>query len=633
MEEGRRMFQIFAARMFQQRVLTAYREKIARERQQRLIEEIEEENRLDVQREAKKQREAQRRKDKKRQQKLAKEEEKTRKETEKAAEQAAAKAEQEKRLEEQRKKKEEQRKKKEAERKAQEEDRSRKAAERQRRLQEERDRQAEQERKQREAKEQEKKRREETKRKEREEREAKEKELQEQRTKEEEERKLQEEQEKEKKTREALSKTERETKEHQRRADDQVWRTPKSRPAAIATPSTSSTTLPNPLVPSFQQHSAFATPTVPSLPSTLHHPFRASTASQTIPTPAQSRQTSGQSMFSSPRSQHIAINSPRISPSASSTAQLSGYPTVPPVSSKELASVPSTPVSPLSNTYRNLGYGSPVTSRNPLTPNPPPGLSQRYQSVSQDTSASSSSDTTSTPTSQFRGHSLGETPLDDVNAIGYGQSSGGSTDAATVRRPGIGSARRLPSGKFDHPDVPFSPPPFDNRTYPSQASQASKSPKHSRAQGIQSPQYLPKPDEKGSFGRNPLDASFPNLTFPQPTLTPNRNRNLHDSPSRTSSTLSTSMPLFPPSTQKLDADISTLANKPGSADLLDSSTPITSSTPGSKAAPTAGSSTTMPDKLASSRGRDPFSSKISTHPNPLTGEFLLFTFLSYLSYL
>ncbi|KAG9771800.1 hypothetical protein KCU95_g15421, partial [Aureobasidium melanogenum] len=36
MEEGRRMFQIFAARMFEQRVLTAYREKVAAERQQKL---------------------------------------------------------------------------------------------------------------------------------------------------------------------------------------------------------------------------------------------------------------------------------------------------------------------------------------------------------------------------------------------------------------------------------------------------------------------------------------------------------------------------------------------------------------------------------------------------------------------
>ena len=64
MEEGRRMFQIFAVRMFEERVLTAYREIVARERQQKLIEELEEESRLDVQREAKKAREAQKKKDK-----------------------------------------------------------------------------------------------------------------------------------------------------------------------------------------------------------------------------------------------------------------------------------------------------------------------------------------------------------------------------------------------------------------------------------------------------------------------------------------------------------------------------------------------------------------------------------------
>ena len=43
MAEGRRMFQIFAAKMFEQRVLTAYREKVAQERQRRLLEELEEE--------------------------------------------------------------------------------------------------------------------------------------------------------------------------------------------------------------------------------------------------------------------------------------------------------------------------------------------------------------------------------------------------------------------------------------------------------------------------------------------------------------------------------------------------------------------------------------------------------------
>jgi len=59
MEEGRRMFQIFAARMFEQRVLQAYREKVAAERQQRLLEELAEEDVRKDQKEAKKAKEAQ----------------------------------------------------------------------------------------------------------------------------------------------------------------------------------------------------------------------------------------------------------------------------------------------------------------------------------------------------------------------------------------------------------------------------------------------------------------------------------------------------------------------------------------------------------------------------------------------
>ncbi|KAF3030533.1 Stress response protein nst1 [Penicillium rubens] len=180
MQEGRRMFQIFAARMFEQRVMTAYREKVAEQRQKQLIDELLQEETLNEQRNAKKAREAQKKKDKKRLQKQAKEEEKARRDAEKAAEEAAAKAAQEKKLEEQRLKREEQRKKREAERKAQEEERARKEAEKQRRLKEERERQAEAERKQREQKE-EKKRREEAKRKEKEEREATEKKAKEER--------------------------------------------------------------------------------------------------------------------------------------------------------------------------------------------------------------------------------------------------------------------------------------------------------------------------------------------------------------------------------------------------------------------------------------------------------------------
>ncbi len=188
MEEGRRMFQIFAARMFEQRVLTAYREKVAQERQKKLLEELEEETRQDVEREQKRAKEAQKKKDKKRLQKLAKDEERARKEAEKAAEEAAQRAIEEKKAEEQRLKREEQRKKKEAERKAQEEERLRKEAEKQKRLQEEREKQAEQERKHREAKEREKKKKEEARKKEREEREAKERELKEKKEREDRER-------------------------------------------------------------------------------------------------------------------------------------------------------------------------------------------------------------------------------------------------------------------------------------------------------------------------------------------------------------------------------------------------------------------------------------------------------------
>jgi hypothetical protein len=65
MEEGRRMFQIFAARMFEQRVLQAYREKVAAERQQRLLEELAEEDVRKDAKEAKKAKEAQKRKENK----------------------------------------------------------------------------------------------------------------------------------------------------------------------------------------------------------------------------------------------------------------------------------------------------------------------------------------------------------------------------------------------------------------------------------------------------------------------------------------------------------------------------------------------------------------------------------------
>lgn len=65
MEEGKRMFSIFAARMFEQRVLQAYREKVAQERQLQLLRELEDEDKMTKEREAKKQTQNQKKKDKK----------------------------------------------------------------------------------------------------------------------------------------------------------------------------------------------------------------------------------------------------------------------------------------------------------------------------------------------------------------------------------------------------------------------------------------------------------------------------------------------------------------------------------------------------------------------------------------
>ena len=64
-EEGKRMFSIFAARMFEQRVLQAYREKVAQERQLQLLRELEEEDKAAQRREEEKQNAKQKKKDKK----------------------------------------------------------------------------------------------------------------------------------------------------------------------------------------------------------------------------------------------------------------------------------------------------------------------------------------------------------------------------------------------------------------------------------------------------------------------------------------------------------------------------------------------------------------------------------------
>ena len=301
MEEGRRMFQIFAARMFEQRVLTAYREKVALERQQKLIEELDDETKLDAQQKAKKAKEAQKKKDKKRQQKQAKDEEKAKRDAELAAQEAAAKALEEKKAEELRQKKEEQRKKKEAEKKAQEEEKQRKEADKQRRLQEAKELQQEQERKQREQKEQERKKKEDARRKEREEREAKEREV------------------KEKKEREASERRERDVKvKAESKSQDSIKSMGSAthklpvRPALAPTSSTTATVVAPPgLLP----------PQTNSIPNSPHLPI-ATPVVPKAPTPIRARQPSFQeSRTTSPKTSIPPPLSSTTSPTLPSSLQ------------------------------------------------------------------------------------------------------------------------------------------------------------------------------------------------------------------------------------------------------------------------------------------------------------------------
>ncbi|KAH8662963.1 salt tolerance down-regulator-domain-containing protein [Tricladium varicosporioides] len=300
MEEGRRMFQIFAARMFEQRVLTAYKEKVAKERQQKLLEELEEEGRAESQKKAKKAKDAQKKKDKLAQKKQALAEEKAKREAEKAAEEAALRAAEEKKAEEARLKAEEKRKKKEAQKKAEEEERLRKEAEKQRRLQEQRDRQAELERKQREAKEKERKEKEELRQKEREAKETKEREAKERREK----------QERDKREKEARVKAEREAREKQKREDlaaQQATTQATAQAAQAASQASKRAPVPVPIPANLQSHATavasphipVATPAIPKAPT----PIKLRTGSQqgsTNDSVPQTPQSSGLSQNVSP---------------------------------------------------------------------------------------------------------------------------------------------------------------------------------------------------------------------------------------------------------------------------------------------------------------------------------------------
>ncbi|PGH10447.1 hypothetical protein GX51_00206 [Blastomyces parvus] len=514
MEEGRRMFQIFAARMFEQRVLTAYREKVAEERQLKLLEELEEESRLDVQREAKKAREAQKRKDKKKQQKQAKEEEKARKEAERAAEAAAAKAIEEKKQEEQRRKKEEQRKKREAEKKAQEEERLRKEAEKQKRLQSERERQAEIERKQKEQKEREKKKREEAKKKEREEREAKERELREKKAKEERERKAREEQ----------AKLEKEA-------------TLKVDPAKRIS-QTGPTYLPPGLQPPHGQsglqspHFQVATPVVPK-----------------APTPVRPRQTSQQgSHASSPRSQPAGTDTSHtsISPGNAGVSQPSGSSSSVSVKSYGPPPMlhhpqPSAPMSPLGVTGRSphsLGFNSmPALNGIPSSLAGLPGMTSRIP----------------------LGHEM-HMYSNQQGPLG-GQFRGFPSPDGIPMAPGINGTRPMIPGRgfpldtghgLSFPSQPLGPGPISSPQQPQIPRETGRGQTHSR-------------QASASFERSPLENQPQNLPISRPapiqrpaSTTPHNNSRNETKPEQ--------------------SDIDDLSAQLGSSALLDDTdVPLTSS--------------------------------------------------------
>jgi myosin heavy subunit len=151
--------------MFEQRVMQAYREKVAQDRQRRLIEELEEEDRLRQERELKKQREREKKRETKRLEKLKQEQERLEMEAKKKQEEEERQRKLKELQELERKRKEEERKQKEAEKQRKEAERLRKEEEKRKREQEELERKKKEEEKKR-KEEEERKKKEEEKRKE-----------------------------------------------------------------------------------------------------------------------------------------------------------------------------------------------------------------------------------------------------------------------------------------------------------------------------------------------------------------------------------------------------------------------------------------------------------------------------------
>ncbi|KAI6086277.1 salt tolerance down-regulator-domain-containing protein [Hypoxylon rubiginosum] len=336
MEEGRRMFQIFAARMFEQRVLTAYREKVARERQDKLIEELEQEKTQESQRKAKKAKETQKRKDKAAQKKQAQLEEKAKRDAAKAEEDAARLAEEAKKAEEARFRAEEKRKKKDAQKKAEEEERVRREQERQRRAHEQKEKQAEQERKAREAREREKKLKEEQRRKEQEARELKDRETRERREKHEKDKR-------EKELRAAQAKAERDAKEKAKQEEKE------KAAAKAATP-----VAPIPTQPAKKQN-LVSIPAIPHQQPTNHPSPQVPVATPALPkapTPIKPRSTSQEVPRSVSQASHSASGpSQNVSPHTLTPLHTSPGPIGPPrkasANGPMSAGPPAQPASPL----------------------------------------------------------------------------------------------------------------------------------------------------------------------------------------------------------------------------------------------------------------------------------------------
>lgn len=354
MEEGRRMFQIFAARMFEQRVLQAYREKVAQERQLQLLRELEEEDMAEKEKEAKKAKENQKKKDKKRQAKQQKEEERIKLEEAKAAEEAEARAKIERQREAELKKQEDLRLKREAEKRQKDEEKAKKEDERRRKVEEERAKEMEKERKKREREDRI-----------RLEREAKEREIRE--AKEAKERK----EEEERLAREAVLERERSAKE-QAKKEAILQQQQKEREAAATSTPSSPSAIKNQL-PAHAQSKSIAS----IVPSGSASPLPSSRKSEAPSSPLQGRGGSGAKGAGSARSTGFgslpqSVNAastlpapPQGLPARPSTVSHSQQPSLSIPSGVAAASLPRPPIQSIAPTSSITSIGSPARQATP----------------------------------------------------------------------------------------------------------------------------------------------------------------------------------------------------------------------------------------------------------------------------